>query len=277
MLKVKHLFIYPVKSLGGIELNSSNVGIRGLQHDRRFLLIDENNRFLTQREFPQMALLQTAIKNEELLIFPKQQTTETLALPLFPKPPGEKIRVQIWDDECEAQLVSTEADKWFTEKLKMNCRLVYIPDSTKRNVDPVYAMNNETVNFPDAFPMLIFAQESLDELNSRLAEKLPINRFRPNIVFDGGFPFQEDLMKYFRINEIDFYCVKPSARCVITTTDQETGKTGKEPLKTLATFRQKNNKVFFGQNVLISGEGKINVGDQIEIIEQFEESFLTVP
>lgn len=266
-----------MKSLGGIDLNSSNVGVRGLEHDRRFLLIDENNRFLTQREFPKMALLQTEIKNEELLIFPKQAPSEVFVLPLSPKPSGKNIQVQIWDDECLAQLISAEADKWFSENLKINCRLVYMPDSTKRNVDPKFAMNNETVNFPDAFPMLIFAQASLDELNSRLAEKLPIIRFRPNIVFTGGSPFQEDMMKHFKINEIDFYCVKPSARCVITTTNQQTGKTGKEPLKTLATFRQKNNKVFFGQNVLVSGEGKINVGDEIEIIEQFEESFLTVP
>lgn len=271
------MFIYPVKSLGGIDLNSSNVGVRGLEHDRRFLLIDENNRFLTQREFPKMALLQTEIKNEELLIFPKQAPSEVFVLPLSPKPSGKNIQVQIWDDECLAQLISAEADKWFSENLKINCRLVYMPDSTKRNVDPKFAMNNETVNFSDAFPMLIFAQASLDELNSRLAEKLPINRFRPNIVFTGGSPFQEDMMKHFKINEIDFYCVKPSARCVITTTNQQTGKTGKEPLKTLATFRQKNNKIFFGQNVLVSGEGKINVGDEIEIIEQFEESFLTVP
>ncbi|MGN6249214.1 MAG: MOSC domain-containing protein [Ginsengibacter sp.] len=277
MLKVSHLFIYPVKSLGGIEVSSSDVGIRGLQHDRRFLLIDENNRFLTQREFPQMALLQTQTKNEELLIFPKQDPSEVFVLPLSPKPSGKNIHVQIWDDECLAQLISAEADKWFSENLKINCRLVYMPDSTQRNVDPVYAMNNETVNFPDAFPMLIFAQASFDELNNRLAEKLPIKRFRPNMVISGGFPFEEDLLKHFKINDINFYCVKPSARCVITTTDQQTGRTGKEPLKTLATFRQKNNKVFFGQNVLVSGEGKINVGDEIKIIDQYDESFLTVP
>ena len=229
MLSISHLFIYPIKSLGGIELNSSDVGIRGLQHDRRFLLIDENNRFLTQREFPQMALLQTAIQNEELLIYPKQQPTEVFALPLFPKYSGKKIRVQIWEDECETHLISDEADKWFSQELKIKCRLVYLPDSTKRNVDPKYAMNNETVNFQDGFPMLIFAQASLNELNSRLVQKLPINRFRPNLVFTGGIAFQEDLMKRFRIKEMDFYCVKPSARCVITTTDQQTENQGNNP------------------------------------------------
>lgn len=270
------MFIYPVKSLGGIELNSSDIGIRGLLHDRRFLLIDENNRFLTQREFPKMALLQTAIKNDELLVYSQEQPSEILVLQLFPKPPGKNIRVQIWEDECDAQPVSAKADKWFSKKLKINCRLVYMPDSTRRNVDPKYAMDEETVNFADGFPMLIFAQASLDELNSRLPENLPVTRFRPNMVFAAGFPFQEDLMKHFRINEIDFYCVKPSARCVITTTDQQTGKAGKEPLRTLATFRQKDNKVFFGQNVLVAGKGKINVGDRIEIISENPKSFLTI-
>ncbi len=140
---------------------------------------------------------------------------------------------------------------------------------------PEYALNNDITNFSDGYPVLIIGQASLDDLNSRLSERLPMNRFRPNIVFTGGTPFQEDEMLHFKINGLDLYCVKPSARCVVTTTNQETGVTGKEPLKTLASYRSKNNKVYFGQNVLVKGEGKINVGDKIEIMRQSKVSFLS--
>lgn len=221
-----------------------------------------------------MALLQTAIENDQLFVFEKSAVEDKLVLPLSPEPFSKNICVKIWDDDCEAQLVSKEADEWFSKKINCRCRLVYMPQSTKRKVDTKYALNNEITSFSDAFPILIIGQSSLDDLNSRLTEPLPINRFRPNIVFTGGTPFQEDVMNHFKINGLDFYCVKPSARCVITTTNQETGITGKEPLKTLSTYRLKNNKVYFGQNVLVKGEGKINTGDTIEIIKQSEASFL---
>lgn len=275
LLSISQLFIYPIKSLGGISIKSATITDRGLQYDRRFLLIDENNSFLTQRVFPKMALLQTAIEDDTLLVFQKNTNEDKLVLPLSPAKVSKNILVKIWDDDCEAQLVSEEVDDWFSKKLNRYCRLVYMPQSTKRKVDAKYAFNNEITSFSDAFPLLIIGQSSLDDLNSRLTVPLPINRFRPNIVFTGGAPFQEDLMEHFKISGCDFYCVKPSARCVITTTDQETAITGKEPLKKLSTYRSKNNKVYFGQNVLLKGEGKINAGDKIEIIRQSEISFLS--
>ena len=209
--------------MGGFAVESSFVSERGLQHDRRFMLIDENNRFLTQREYPQMALLQTAIEKDHLLVFEKKSPQEKLVLPLHPKPSSQNTTVKIWDDDCEAQLVSEEVDQWFSKKLQKNCRLVFMPDSTERKVDKKYASNDEIVSFADGYPILTIGQASLDDLNSRLAETLPASRFRPNIVFTGGTPFQEDKMEHFKINELDFFGVKPSARCVVTTINQETG------------------------------------------------------
>ncbi|MDP4285357.1 MAG: MOSC domain-containing protein [Bacteroidota bacterium] len=275
MLSVSQLFIYPIKSLHGIAIQSANITDRGLQHDRRFLLIDKSNRFLTQRDFPKMALLQTAIEEDSLFVFHKDSFKNKLKLPLVPEPANEKIVVRIWDDDCEAQFISKQADNWFSGQLNADCRLVYMPDSTERKVDKKYAIHDDITNFSDGYPILIIGQASLDDLNSRLTEPLPINRFRPNIVFTGGTPYEEDGMEHFIINELDFYGVKPSARCVVTTTNQETGIAGKEPLKTLATYRSKNNKVYFGQNLLMKGEGKINVGDPIDIIKQKKRSFLS--
>jgi hypothetical protein len=161
--------------------------------------------------------------------------------------------------------VSAEADDWFSDQLGMPCRLVYMPDTTRRQVDGRYANNKEITSFSDAFPLLIIGQASLDELNSRLPVALPMNRFRPNIVFTGGTPYQEDAMKQFEIAGISFYGVKPCSRCVITTIDQQTAGKAKEPLKTLHTYRQRNNNVYFGQNLLFRGAGTVKVGDTITI------------
>jgi uncharacterized protein len=140
---------------------------------------------------------------------------------------------------------------------------VYMPDDAKRLVDTDYAKNNEITSFSDGYPFLIIGQSSLDELNSKLEEPLPIDRFRPNIVFTSGEPHEEDSWKHITINAIDFFGVKTCGRCVVTTIDQQTAVAGKEPLKTLAGYRSVNNKIKFGMNLLHKGEGKVQVGKEI--------------
>ena len=255
--------------MGGIAVSKTRITDRGLQYDRRYMLVDENNLFLTQRKYPAMALLRTVIERDRLLVYAKNSIKEKLILPLVPEPTTATTLVKIWDDHCEAQLIGKKADDWFSVQLGISCRLVYMPESTKRKVDVKYALNKEITSFADGFPILIIGQSSLDDLNSRLKEPLPMNRFRPNIVFTGGNPFEEDDMEYFSINDLSFYGVKLSARCVITTTDQETGiVTGKEPLKSLSKYRMTNNKVLFGQNAVSKNDGKICIGDSIIIFKR---------
>jgi uncharacterized protein len=267
MLSISQLYIYPIKSLGGIAVNNAVVTDRGLQNDRRYMLVDTNGIFLTQREHPSMALLRTAIEANELTIWHKDNISGKLRLPMVPEHSLLTAMVKVWDDYCEGQYISEEADKWFSEKLNSSCRLLFMPESTKRKVDPVYALNNDITSFTDGYPVLLIGQSSVDDLNSRMEEKLPMDRFRPNIVMAGGQPFEEDTIGQFSINEINFYGVKLCARCVVTTTNQETGIKGKEPLTTLAKYRMTNNKVFFGQNVLCSGKGVIRVGDEIKVVK----------
>jgi len=143
-----------------------------------------------------------------------------------------------------------------------------MPDNTQRRVDGRYAHNKEITSFSDGYPLMLIGQASLDDLNSRLQSPLPMNRFRPNIVFTGGDPFLEDSMKQFEINGVRFFGVKLCARCVITTIDQQTTEKAKEPLKTLSTYRSKNNKIYFGQNLLFHGSGTISIGDAITIHQQ---------
>jgi uncharacterized protein YcbX len=273
MLKISGLFVYPIKSLGGISVNSAQVTSRGLKHDRRWMLVDENNRFLSQREIPEMALLYVEITNNGLLVMHRQQPEDFINIP-FLFDANETALCTIWDDTCLAEFVNDEIDRWFTEMLHVKCRLVYMPVSARRQVDQRYARADHITSFADAFPMLLIGQASLDNLNNRLDEAVPMDRFRPNIVFIGGDPFLEDQMQHFSIGNINFYGVKPCARCSVITIDQEYGTVGKEPLKTLSGFRKKNNKVYFGQNLIHEGQGTINLNDELKVLELRPEKFI---
>lgn len=274
MLKISGLFVYPIKSLGGISLNKAQVTSRGLEHDRRWMLVDEHHRFLSQREIPEMALLYVELTLNGLLVMHKQQPEEFVAVPFLFEANEEAI-CKIWDDECAAEYVDKAIDKWFTRILKIKCRLVYMPKNTRRMVDERYATPNQITSFADAFSFLLIGESSLDELNGRLKEAVPMDRFRPNIVFTGGEAYQEDQMQHFTIGSIEFHGVKPCARCPVVNIDQESGISEKEPLKTLSGYRKKNNKVYFGQNLIHEGEGTISVGDEILIRELKPEKFIS--
>jgi MOSC domain-containing protein len=264
MPAVSQLFIYPIKSLGGIAVASAIVTDRGFQYDRRWMLVDSDNCFMTQRDFPEMALLQVCLADAGLRVQHKIKRSETVHVPETPQI-NEIATVQIWEDQCKAVFVGKEFDEWFSDMLSFKCRLVYMPDSSLRRVDMQYAFNTELTSFSDGYPFLIIGQSSLDDLNARLAEPLPIDRFRPNIVFTGAEPFAEDRMEHFSINNIQFYGVKLCARCAITTVDQDSAVRLKEPLKTLAAYRQWNNNIYFGQNLLHQGTGEIKIDDIMAI------------
>lgn len=267
MLTVSELYIYPIKSLGGITLSEAALTDRGFTYDRRWMLVDADNRFLSQREVAAMALLKVSLHEQGLWVQNISKPDASFLVPFQPAT-TETTMVSVWSDRCRAQWVSAAADAWFSEQLGLPCRLVYMPDSTHRQVDTRYAHHKEITSFADGYPLLLIGQASLDELNSRLTSPLPMNRFRPNIVFTGGEPFLEDEMKEFAIGDIRFYGVKLCARCVITTIDQQTAEKAKEPLKTLSTWRSKNNNIYFGQNLLFHGSGTIRIGDTITLFHQ---------
>ncbi|WP_448698781.1 MOSC domain-containing protein [Mucilaginibacter sp. AW1-3] len=265
MLSISQLFIYPIKSLGGIEVTSAKVTDRGFEYDRRWMLVDENNRFLSQREFAEMALLKVSIINNGLSVKHAHHAAKAINIPFAPQT-DQKDQFTVWDDTVTGQYVSNEADQWFSAVLHIKCRLVYMPDDTHREVNPKYAANKIT-SLSDAYPFMMVGQASLDDLNGRLSDQIPVNRFRPNMVFTGGDAFDEDTMGHIRINDIDFYGVKLCARCPIPTIDQDTIAKSKEPTKTLLTYRRRNNDVYFGQNFVHQGEGTISVGDAIIVLE----------
>jgi uncharacterized protein len=266
MLKLSEIYIYPIKSLGGILLNTANITTRGLENDRRFMLIDENGRFLSQREYPQLAIFQTEIEGDFLKIINKK-TDEILRISLSPISQSASISVTIWDDTTSAVEVNHEASEWFTQALGIPTRLVYMHEESQRKTEPNYSLTgDEITSFSDGYPILVIGQSSLDDLNNRLEKPVNINRFRPNFVFTNGEPFEEDAWHEFTVGGVRFFGVKPCARCVMTTINQETGeKSGKEPLLTLNKYRKAGNKILFGQNVLISQLGSVKTGDLIKV------------
>ncbi len=264
MLTLSEINIYPIKSLGGISVTQALVTPRGLQYDRRWMLTDMDNRFMSQREIPEMALLETAFTDNGIRIQHKKNTSRQIVIP-FEIFEGAMETVFIWDDVCTALLAEASINKWFSDSLGIPCKLMFMPDSSQRLVDERYASHAEITSFADGYPILIIGQSSLDDLNNRLALPLPMDRFRPNLVFTGGLAFEEDAMEAFEINGINFFAVKPCARCVVTTIDQDLAIKGKEPLKTLAQYRMKDNKIYFGQNLLHSGTGIVKLGNGLQV------------
>jgi uncharacterized protein len=263
-LTVTGLFHYPIKSCAGTSLVEATVGHRGLIHDREFMVVDASTGlFLTQRDLPRMALIRPSVEDDLLRL----DAPGVSQLVLDPVRQGPTCKVIVWRDRCHAVDQGPEVAAWLSKFLETDCRLVRMAEDYVRRVDWRYAVNeSDQVGFADGYPFLLISEESLADLNIRLSDPLPMNRFRPNVVVSGGAAFQEDQWRCIRVGDIDFHLVKPCARCVITTTDQATGERGKEPLTTLASFRRKNRSVLFGQNMIHSGPGTIRHGDLVEVL-----------
>lgn len=266
------IFIYPVKSLGGISLPAAELTARGLRHDRRWLIVDERNRFMTQREHADMALLAVEPAYNGFLLRHRQRP-ELLPLYIpFEAQPDKTLFVTIWDDMVWAWRGTPEADAWLSEALGQPCKLVYMSDMVRREVEPDKPELNPAgtvVSFADGYPYLLATEESLAKLNAQLAEPVPMNRFRPNLVVAGlPTPDADDAWRNFQIAGQPFRAVRGCGRCVMTTIDQATSQKSPlgEPLRTLATYRKQGSKIMFGQNVTGPATGRLRVGDVVELI-----------
>jgi len=269
-IALSRLYIYPVKSLKGIALDEALVERRGLQYDRRWMLVDETDTFITQRDHPRMAIISLALDKDGLRA--SAEGMEDLLIPYTPQEP-ELRTVTVWKSVCQAQTVAAHIDEWLSRFLQTPCRLVYMPDETRREVNPLFAINQDIVSFADGYPFMLIGEASLDELNGRLSNApVPVNRFRPNFVLKGTNAFAEDEWKEIQIGDTLFYLVKPCERCQITTIDQERGvRTGPEPLRQLSTYRTLDQKVLFGQYLIAQTLGKtLRVGDKVRIVARKE-------
>lgn len=264
-ITVSEIHIYPVKSLRGFSVASANITTRGLEYDRRFMVVDSMGEFLTIRERPAMATVKTAINGDKLIL--SNIFDDSVVVPLTPLP-GALKQVRVWSSTVEAHEVSLEANAMLSESLDTDARLVYMPDSSERTLSPTHGRPGEIVSFADGYPVLIANEASLAELNSRAAARganpVPMNRFRANVIVTGAPAFAEDALGTVHIGNTHFRAVKPCTRCQVTTTDQITGEVlGPEPLATLTTFRDSPDGVRFGTNLVPIGAGTLRLGDSV--------------
>ena len=265
-LVVSELFIYPIKSCAGVAVSAAEAKPRGFAGDRRWMLVDENGVFLTQRGEAAMCLLQPAYEDGNLVVHHTQEALPPLRVPAaIPDAPLRAVRV--WGDELQARSAGPEADAWFSRALDRQVHLVWMGPQEERPVDPAFGEADDRVSFADGFPYLILGQAALDGLNARLvaaeSAALPIHRFRPNIVFTGGVAHDEDDWNSVHIGTVRMDVVKPCTRCRITTLDTTSLAYGEEPLRTLATYRRSEKGVKFGMNALVREMGSIRIGDSM--------------
>jgi uncharacterized protein len=268
VLEVSELYVYPVKGASAVALEAARLDPFGIEHDRRWMVVDEAGAFVTQRDRPWLGQLETALRPDALVL--RSRSAGECTLPL--RPDGGTMRaVRIWDDVVTATDAGDDAAAFISAHLEHPVRLLFMPDSTLRQADLDYARPGDRVSFADGFPLLLATQASLDELNSRLAEPVPMLRFRPNVVVRGPVPaHDEDAWRAVRIGDVACDVVKPCARCVVTTVDTATAAPGKEPLHTLSGYRRWNGKVWFAQNLVHRAEGVLQLGDAVDILERGE-------
>lgn len=257
-MQVTQLFIYPIKSLGGIALNTSQVEQRGLRYDRRYMLVDKQGNFLSQRELPQLTMFKLTLVQDGFCV---HYQDKQLHVPFVMD--GNMEKVTVWDDEVEAVVADDLYNQWFSACLGQQIRLVFMPESAKRLVSTNYAQQGEEVSFADGYPILLLSEASLTLLNSKLTTTIDMDRFRPNVVITGCEAHEEGSFSVFKVGDSLLKRVKPCARCVVTTINQLTGEASKEPLYTLATYRMEGNKIMFGENILCLQEGEVKVGDKL--------------
>jgi uncharacterized protein YcbX len=292
-MHLSELNIYPIKSCRGISLAEAVVEERGLQFDRRWMLVDENNRFLTQREYPVMATIRASVDNGQLIVNNGGNSIEIDPA----KTQSRKERVTVWNSEVKATVYESEVSEFFSDILGASVRLAHMTDEDRRAVNPRFDRGHDIVSFADGYPLMALGEATLQDLNQRIIADaggraddgvrapLPMDRFRPNFVISGSEAHAEDNWLRVRIGGVAFRSTKPCERCVITTVDQARGEfDGKDPLKTLATYRLAKdvmpdriealgvspNGVLFGQNLIAETAGAmIKVGDEVEVIETY--------
>jgi len=273
-LSISQLHIYPIKSARGISLETMQLNRKGPECDRRWMVIDQDNNFITQRNTPQMCLINTQHIDEGLLVSANGAGQCTL-------PTGGYALTQssVWDDDVQGQDCGDKAADWISSFLGKKCRIIYMADNYSRLVDAEYASQDVQISFADGFPLLITTEASLDDFNSKLGNseshiensdesdfKIGMDRFRPNIVITGNEPWAEDRWHKIAIGDTEFSLVKPCSRCIIPSIDPMTANKQMQVNQTLLKYRRHDKKAYFGKNAFYNRLGSIRVGDTVSII-----------
>lgn len=260
-LRLAELHCYPLKSARGEALQHADMDDFGLHGDRRWMLVDEEGVFVSQRSTPVLALLGVRTTGTGLALSFAGDAIEVEK----PDSAAQRRDVQVWADTVSASLADAAVNDWLSRKLEQPLRLVYLPDEAQRRVDPNYAKGGERVAFSDGFPLLLATQASLDDLNARMGNPVPMNRFRPNLVIEGAEPFAEDGWSRVQIGEVMVDLVKPCSRCAVPSVIQETAQRDGEINRVLASFRRRDGAIYFGMNALAPAGAQFRVGDSVAV------------
>ncbi len=256
--RVEGLFVYPFKSARGHAKSAVRVSTTGFEWDRNWMAVDSHGKFLSQRTHPRLALLVPEIAGEALVL--SAPDLPELSVPLKGSTEA-RVAVRVWDDACAGMDEGDTPAQWLSQFLGQEVRLVRIIPQPERLANPKYAgAEPKPVSFVDGFQMLVCNRASLEELNTRMPEPIPMERFRPNIVLGGLPAFAEDRIDSLHLGDLTLRLVKPCTRCIITATDQQTGELGTNPLPVLRTFRfdRALHGVTFGENaIIVSGSGSL--------------------
>jgi uncharacterized protein YcbX len=261
---LSRIFIYPIKSVRGIAIGETQVETTGPVQDRRWMLVDEQGIFLSQRKLPRMVLIEPHFDGRDLVL------TAPGTSPLVVRSwcgEGEWIPVRIWRDNLTLPHPDQEYDEWLSSFLGQRCRLVHLPDEVRRNVEPPFDDSQWQVSLADGYPLLVVTQASVDLLNAKLASPVRVEHFRPNLVLADAAPHAEDNLNEVRIGSVELRIVKACARCSVVLVDPATANVGVEPLRALAGYRAMPRGVMFGQNALVVTPGQLRVGDAVAILD----------
>lgn len=261
--KVNDILIYPIKSLPGISLSQGSIKKKGIKLDRRWMLIDENNKFISQREFSNLTQFNIELLEKEMHLFYKN---ESINIPYKSKS-DIAHEVLIWDHKVVANEVSKKLSQWFSTVLDHNVRLVKMTKESSRIKKFLQSPWKSKVSFADGYPILIIGTASLDLLNSKLEHPIKMDRFRGNLIVNTDEPHEEDDWETIIVGSSVLQLIKPCARCQMITIDQQSGLKSVEPTKTLSSYRKFENKINFGINAICIEKGKIKKGDNIILMK----------
>ncbi len=260
------LYVYPIKSAGGIAVMTSEVGPRGLHLDRRWMVVNAAGRLVTQREFPRMALVRVHVEVSGLRLEAPQMPALTVPF----EPLGASRHAEVWDDVMSGRSVSAQARSWWSDYLQGDFDLIYMPDEVERwqQGKPYRSM----LSFADGNPFHLVTEASVSDLNARSPRQVTALTFRPNLVVGGALaPCEEDRWRRIRVGEVGFEVVESCARCGIVNVTAD-GRMGAEPLRTLTRTRLRDKKVPFGQHLIQDAPfaeriGRLRVGDVVTVLE----------
>ena len=264
LMVLSQIFVYPIKSARGIAVTEAFVDTSGPLQDRRWMLVDQDGLFLSQRRLPKMALISPRFGGGNLVV--EAPNMPPLVIRNW-SGEGDWIPVRLWQDQMQLPHPNPTYSDWFSSFLGQSCRIVYLPSAVVRPVEPPYNDGQWHVSLADGYPLLLVTQASLDLLNGRLPAPVTMERFRPNLVITGTAAHEEDGWRHLRIGNVEIAVVKPCARCSTVLVDPSTGERGIEPLHTLARYQRNPQKVLFAQNALVTTPGLLQANLPVQVLE----------